>query len=423
MIPKVKHLVLLVGSNPLPNAVASQLLVKAEGVVSLVHSQGTARIANNLKNWIEARRRSENLQIYLKQVDESNPFSVYDGVKQILDKVDCSVDCSSVGLNYTGGTKVMSVHAYRAVQEWAGEKKVSPVFSYLDARTLEMMFEDPEMRSEQRIPAGLAIQLTIDDLLALHGLQRKSSSNREPFLPKSAFALAQTLADPNRINEWKEWICKELRSKAKRDDRKEESKSKSESEGVQIEFSLDDCFGKFLQASRSKLSIPEGSNATQLTATISEKDLGQLCHWLDGKWLEDYVFVSVQSLKQDLSINDFAQSFDIKKHGSATDSGFKFEIDVVAVRGYQLFVFSCSTSKEKGRLKPKLFEAYVRARQLGGDEARVALVCLSDDPHNLEREMQRDFAAEGQIKVFGQTHIKDLGNHIREWILQQGGGE
>jgi hypothetical protein len=412
MIPKAKHLVLLVGSNPLPNAVASQLLVEAGGVVSLVHSQGTARIANNLKNWIEARRGSENLQIYLKQVDESTPFSIYDGVKQILNKVNHS----SVGLNYTGGTKVMSVHAYRAVQEWAEEKEASSVFSYLDARTLKMMFEDSEMemRPEQRIPVGLAVQLTIDDLLALHGWQRKSLC-RGSFLPKSAFVLAQVFADPNRINEWKEWICKELRSKAKRNDRREKWKSKSDLEKVQIEFPQSDYFSEFRQVIRIELGIPEETDTVQLAKATLKGELEQFCRWLDGIWLEDYVFESVRSLKQDLSINDSAQSVKTKEP--------EFEIDVVAVRGYQLFVFSCSTDDEKGRLKLKLFEAYVRARQLGGDEARVALVCLSDEPHNLEREMQRDFAAEGQIKVFGQTHIKDLGNHIRDWILRQGGGE
>jgi len=40
-------------------------------------------------------------------------------------------------------------------------------------------------------------------------------------------------------------------------------------------------------------------------------------------------------------------------------------------------------------LKQKRLEAYVRARRLGGDEARVALVCCSDDLDGLEHDMRR----------------------------------
>lgn len=96
-------------------------------------------------------------------------------------------------------------------------------------------------------------------------------------------------------------------------------------------------------------------------------------------------------------------------------------MDVIAIRGYQLFAFSCSTDTQKGRLKLKLFEAYIRAQQLGGDEARAALVSCSDDPDRLEQEMRRDVDPEGRIKVFGRKHFADLSTHIREWIKSQKG--
>lgn len=56
----------------------------------------------------------------------------------------------------------------------------------------------------------------------------------------------------------------------------------------------------------------------------------------------------------------------------------KFEIDVAMLRGHRLYVVSCTTAQKKARCKSKLFEVAMRARHMGGDLARSALVCLLD---------------------------------------------
>jgi hypothetical protein len=43
-----------------------------------------------------------------------------------------------------------------------------------------------------------------------------------------------------------------------------------------------------------------------------------------------------------------------------------------------LYVLSCTTDSKKARCKSKLFEVAMRARQMGGDLARSALVCFLD---------------------------------------------
>jgi hypothetical protein len=120
-----------------------------------------------------------------------------------------------------------------------------------------------------------------------------------------------------------------------------------------------------------------------------------------------------------------------------------FQFDVVAIRGYQLFAFSCTTesaSQEKdtgvrgvfksrlesetggrGLLKHKLFEAYVRAQQMGGDEARVALVCCiaKAEAARLEAEMRRDLRLKGHIRVFGREHLVNLTKNIEDWVREQ----
>ena len=96
----------------------------------------------------------------------------------------------------------------------------------------------------------------------------------------------------------------------------------------------------------------------------------------------------------------------------------RFEVDVVAIRGYQLFLFSCTTQTDRGtrgQLKLKLLEASVRATQLGGDEARVALVCCADDARGLQNEMRMELES-NRIRVFGLEHLADLGAHLTRWV-------
>lgn len=65
--------------------------------------------------------------------------------------------------------------------------------------------------------------------------------------------------------------------------------------------------------------------------------------------------------------------------------------------------------------KEKLFEAHLRARQLGGDEARVALVCFSDKPEWIKDDMR--FAIDDRkIEVFGIGDIENLADGIADWI-------
>jgi len=169
-----EHVLLLVGGNPLPNAVAGKLLTADSGTITLIHSKDTLGVAQRLKSWLSGEGVAKAVD--LKEVSESSPPSIVQGVQERLNAVNAQL----VGLNYTGGTKAMSVHAYRAIEQWANEqrskgKSIETVFSYLDARTLEMVFDPPHAgSSEQREYVGRALQLSLRDLLELHGRKLKS---------------------------------------------------------------------------------------------------------------------------------------------------------------------------------------------------------------------------------------------------------
>jgi hypothetical protein len=390
---RVDHLLLLVGKNPLPNAVAGKLLVKSGGSITLLHTKGTAAAAGRLAEFLSPTKFSDPVS-----VEEADAHSIYQGIFKALS----SSHGQSVGLHYTGGTKAMSVHAYAAARRWSEkEKQPLPQFSYLDARTLHLVIDpnDPLSCTPQFCFVGDKVNISLDHLISLHGWEFNKAKPRPrttPALPKTAAALAKLHSTPEGIAAWKSY-CKDAQVLP--------MPTSDELKGLGV-------------ALREEFSACPGEHI-EVAATIKRLNLDN--KWLTGGfWLEQHVLQCLLDLNEehpDLSLHDCSQGVK-PKVGKNQD----FDLDVVALRGYQLFAFSCGVKvkpEERGELKLKLFEAYVRARQLGGDEARVALVSTSADPQSLEEELERDINAEGQIKVFGQEHLGKLKEKLGCWIKKQ----
>jgi hypothetical protein len=108
------------------------------------------------------------------------------------------------------------------------------------------------------------------------------------------------------------------------------------------------------------------------------------------------------------------------KKNSDHREGDKFDLDAAAMIGYQLFAFSCiATQDAKAPLKHHLFEILIRAQQLGGEEARVALVCCVNDPQQVQAEVEQDWLVTGKIKVFGRPDLLILKDRLRDWFDQK----
>jgi hypothetical protein len=97
--------------------------------------------------------------------------------------------------------------------------------------------------------------------------------------------------------------------------------------------------------------------------------------------------------------------------------------------GYQLFAISCTTSSYHDRCKQKLFEAQLRARQLGGDEARVALVsCYNrNETDYLRKELsliignqKEEDKYDKRIEVFGRSDLDStqFSKKLDRWIFR-----
>jgi len=406
---KVDHLFLLIGENPLPNYVAARLLLNRGGTPYLVYTTGTEKLAKRLQTILS----NELIGLKTAKLVSLNDYEsdAYHIKEAICPEIEAIKD-GKIGLNYTGGTKAMAVHAYRAIFS-----KDSPetVFSYLDPRKLEMCI-DRENGDRIRIkvkPEMLQVKLV--KLFQIHSLELKANPTQEAQLPELATTLAGVFKNEQKAKQWFDWyynvFCGEVRKKKKNGDWGD---WKSKSESISVEKLPPEIKAEFqrknLISSDGKLSL----QAVQQLKTIKQEpvftEIKHFCKYIDGFWLEHHVLQHVKNIADNNSIKDYGLNFKVPLKG--TQQGFEF--DVAFTRGYQLFAISVSTTSKRDLCKNKLFEAYLRARQMGGDEARVALICCSDEPDTLKAEMA--LLDDKKIAVFGRDDLMDLSSKIEEWI-------
>ena len=380
----VKHLFLLIGTNPLPNYVAAKLLADSETHIYLVHSSGpngTYPVATRL---IEVLKLEEGSCTKVP-VDEANPYSIY---KQIRKYVDGK---KGLGLNYTGGTKVMAVHAYQAIADSATDV----AYSYLDARCLELVSHD-DKRNFKREYVGDSVKITIKDLARMHGIPLVTYSQK-PIQVDLCKAIAKLqCSGEEKRNSWREWIKKD--------------KCKNLPAG--------DVFIDVLAAMQRVCGDSPLTEET-LAQNLGYKSLPSLQKWFKAEWLENYAFHCVLQLIESAKLDDLSDygiNLECKGYANNTINELKFETDVVFILGYQLFIISCIDSGEKSECKKHLFEAYVRARQIGGDESRVCLVSGYDKPEDLQKEVEKSWDVPGMIRVMGIKHWPDLSSYIGDWV-------
>lgn len=480
---KVDHLFLLVGENPLPNYIAAKMLLKEGGTVYLVHSTDTAGKADCLKRRLE----SVNIELISLGKNEADSSVIRDKIQKQVKKILEKPPNATFGLNYTGGTKAMSVHSYRALFEASGVDDAK--FSYLDARSLQMLI-DRENHPPKSEPVNE--KLSLEEIFDLHDLRWELDKKPvpDPILPELAIKFAKLHTDPSLVIAWRWWcdnvlkpatkILKKKQNKPpewewKKDDRidkvilKPDLAVQNLNEALQktlqqpeegkslLEAFQQDNFstvkelvnfyndlwvpeyiphiekvtkllllGGYLGETEIELSLQKMAEISKQIAETSkqsdDKEKPYLeksknaAQWIDGLWLEHYTLHQVHALSQSNPglINDSGMSFKVKDAKKE-----KFEFDVAFIKDYQLFALSCTTDASKGLCKSKLFEAYIRARQLGGEQARVALVCCYDKPKDLANEMKVDTEVDRKdpkITVFGCKELDNLDVHIKNWI-------
>jgi len=359
-------LLLLVGSNPLPNYLAS--LIFRPHAVWLFYTPQTAPIKDHLVE--RMKERSPGLAVTEKCIDDATDAAK---VREAFGAVP-----QGAHLHYTGGTKIMAAHARMAFAAANGSDRQA---SYLDERRGVLRYDDGyEIQLSRQ-----SLTLELHDILRLHGIEtlpEKTASQPAP-CPGDAEAVARAVLN-------QPGLAGELYAL-----HREEGRRKSVSQAKQAPVSLAHVVGAGLSAAH--LPEPDWSRNTYET----------WCEFLGGGWLEMWCARVLAPLTSGDQV--------LRGVNCRLANGRAFEIDVAFVRGHRFFVMSCTTDRTLALCKSKLFEVAMRARQLGGDLARSALVCLlhgSDKAGPYMDQLRNDVAdvwdAPNTPRVFG---LDDL----REW--------
>ena len=421
------HLFLLIGTNPLPNWVAARLLLRDGGRLYLVHSPETKPHAERLMVSLGLNEGHVE-RVPIAEADEQG---IYTKVSGQLAKLKGS----AVGLHYTGGTKMMSVHAHRAMRE-SGLQPV-PVLSYLDARTLRMKFDgrDPE---GFRVALAPRVGITLDTLLRLH--EDYSSGTIPEYEPKceaAAKALADVHSNYSGQRAWRDWCDEALKSlDNKKIDTDATVYRRTVQQLDQLILPTDSKFRSYMSRPDSmilnyyssflRLIDPVGGTTLQTLARHYKfKDSLHIARWLHGLWLEHHTLAQIKTCanKAHLTPDGVGMNLNPKNQEER-----EFEADVLVLRGYQLFYFSCYSGSDYKTAKLKLFEAIIRATQLGGDEALIALVSCVDNNKigdfknvdDLRREVEANWQVTGRIQVFGRQDLSRLAGKLENWFNHHG---
>lgn len=366
-----KQLLLLVGSNPLPNLIAA-LILKPESIC-LFYSRETKPVKDQLFETLKVTVGKERLNENFIE-DATDPSKVRRAFASI------SADAH---LHYTGGTKIMAAHARMAFREVGGKDGQA---SYLDERKAVLRFDD----GYEIDIASHRLKLTIDEILGLHGIKINptgvvcQSPSTKQDIPSDADVkkIAEAVLDnpclANRLYNIN----------------REDSEPRPFSDAKRCPVQIDD--------------LVSGMTIKQLPENAWTKDTyKKWCKFLEGGWLEHWCGGLVQDIAKESEVH---VSVNCRRA-----NGRLFEIDVAFIRGHRLYVISCTTDTRIHLCKSKLFEVAMRARQLGGDLARSALVCLlhgSNDNGLYVAQLRYDVAdiwgASNTPRVFG---LDDL----REW--------
>lgn len=407
----VDHLFLLVGSNPLPNYVVARLLTNDQATIHLLYSEDT-----HTQNIPSTRDEA----VYLAGVLQTDPALQSRGVRVapprgIHDSNGREIEnqlgtiCNdagltngtktSIGFNYTGATKPMSVHTYRALATRFGKRCR---FSYLDPRRMALWYDNSTDPSY--CISHTDVTLSLQTLAAMHGYTVVRPPRQTPEFPDLLPLLKEIHQTSAGMRAWTAWLDTKMAA-----------------------FPEHDLLTNIRQYF---LGLCDGRTDTNLLADRlgrkKHKGLVSYDKAFRSDWLEDVALEAIVANSHEFQIKHYGAEIKPKpnslREAQFQQKGFEvpeFDLDVAAMLGYQLFAVSCIASERaKGETKKHLFEAYLRARQLGGDEARIALVCYVDDGQKMELEsvIQRNWHIQENIKVFGRSDIPNLADAFRNWF-------
>ena len=448
------HLILTVGKNPLPVWVAWDRLTahwqkegQGDTAVQFVYTDGTQEEKELLRRYCIAAGATVLDDILTSQRAPNQNYIC----KKIVEAH--RPEFTNLHVNYTGGTVAMGVATVCAMLAAKIDLKeqnrdVSIDASYLDpgrdsvpmivSWTYDPLIEDTRVG----VPAN------IRKIAKINGFQAGDFTSKDPpykcELPqipsKEKLIAGQVILEHIRAfeslwykKEWNKWIIKNKFS----EDHKESWNSVFHPGSRFVHPSKADSFSLPITSTAAWNVNPsvwqneilpaitdaypacpwDTQNGLLLypasgSATKDQKEaLKQMDAFFNGIWLEYAACAAFKEVLEEVkrkggSRRDNFQlrhNVYVRQQGQGT-ADRHFELDVVAVLGYQVVVISCSGTSNISTVKQKAMEAYHRARQLGGAEARAVVLCLAtyEDAERVEKELEDETGTERPLQVWGR---------------------
>lgn len=456
---KEVNIIILVGTNPLPCYLAAWQLISSlrEGYSShlwLVPSmnnpdigqEGTIAQADHVRQVLERTgviHAGTAKTIPLS--DAGSPFTIRKEIGDAIERIQPSGPGEPVAIHvdYTGGTKSMGVSVAQVAKDFSDTAAFT--FSYLDARRSMLVFDaaDPSLyKGRFDVPStGYTmdlrgtIDLSIDDLLALHDIEAGQSPVYD--FPLEDQELRRLIND-GVIEKFIIVIKQKLRklyggSNSSKPKWEKYAKNAQEylslSENGVNDFVIpDEELRSFFIGDEMRMLVKQQLDGkltfrSTFDVGISAKEMKQLFEYLDGHWLENYVYGVCQEIKADMGGHaDLRKGVNCRSRSAKKSKDNHSDIDIMFVRGYQLTAISVTTSSERRICKGKGFEVMLRAAQIGGEESRSVLV--TNLSHNEVESLQEDLrtftgSLPGQLKILGRDDWPSsiLKTQLKKYIL------
>lgn len=396
-------LILLIGSNPLPNYIVGKYLTQKgrseadvlpePDHVILVHSDDTEKFAKRIGDDLAVTIHYVNLK-----TEERNPSVIVKMIQDKLTEIAKPHEISSVHLNYTGGTKPMSLYAQIAIAEINKQDAFKIILSDIDPNNHKIVLRN---KPDYPLSGDLLdhVKVSIEKVLELHYMKTVTPGVQMTTIPSNDLMEFSCCAIDNYKKNQKDILKTfeklKIFGRSCKDRERNINRNMSQSD-------FDNAFNRITTQFPSLTNFfnhIQGNPCPKLT----------FIEFFKGKWLEDFVLNCLTNLK----ITQNVLLDEIRKGVEASHGNRKTELDVIAIRGYKLFLFSCTTSPEIPFVKQKAFEAIYRAEQLGGEHAKAIVVSLMYNTydaknqftgdHNLE-ELKKDlmqFDAARNCRVIG----------------------
>lgn len=433
-IDTFKDLVLLIGTNPLPNFVVAEYFLKRNKNIEkiwLVHSEkveshfqaGTLELAENLEKIIKDRWKDkhESLQFPLEKIslsDVSNASRITVNIESMITKL---IRNESFHFNYTGGTKSMSTHSYWNLKGLGDDVEKS--FSYLDGRNFRLILDEPDEVIAKDLRKE--VKITFEELIKLHGFERINEDGTNPFV--KTLDIFTNLVENDRLDEFYKVngsYDRKLFENNKGKLAEKEGQLKNNKEKID-NFRPNKIFQDIINSMPEEYRMFDNNGVYKwgLSNSKFEKTYYKTLEYIDGGWFEEYIaqilndkFCNKKNDEENFKANLKISTNWVIKKTEWNDPDANFELDVIMVNGYQLTGISCTTAEKKYLCKSKGFEIIHRTKQIGGDEAKAVLITFMDNKTRdvVQKELLYDTGVtQGNICVLGINDLKK-GNLIKK---------